>query len=206
MCGFLHTPIVITLPEVYPNEVQALHALAENGAEIIHLRKPGISESRMCGYLEQVDPAIRHRLTIHYAPQLANGFGLGGIHAKPEQTRKITGSFRRSASSHAWTEVRSLAGHADYVFLSPVFDSVSKRGYKAAFTGGQLETQLADRNRPAVVALGGIAASNMALVRGWGFEGVAAIGSIWAVRNGAIDIEQTVAHYTALTTAWNRTK
>lgn len=202
----LHTPVLITLPEVWPNEARALFALVENGAEIIHVRKPGLTEGAMCEYLKTVHPELLYHLTIHYFPHLAGYFGLGGVHEKPAQIGKVSGSFRKSASCHDWAEVKSCMGRTDYVFLSPIFDSVSKEGYKAAFAEEQLKILLKDPDRPPVAALGGITADTVRKAREWGFEGAAAIGSVWAVSGGRIDIPRTVANYKTLTQAWNEAK
>ena len=55
-------------------------------------------------------------------------------------------------------EVRREGAGYDYVFLSPIFDSVSKQGYQAAFEPAELRALL-----PApcpVIALGGEAFSS----------------------------------------------
>ena len=201
-----HSPIVITLPEIYPNEARALFALVENGAEIIHVRKPGVAESALCGLLKKIHPEILYHITIHYFPHLAGYFGLGGVHEKRDEIGRVSGSFRKSASCHNWMEVKSCMGHADYVFLSPVFDSVSKAGYRSAFTGEQLKILLKDPDRPPVVALGGITRESIGKARSYGFEGSAAIGGIWEVKDGTIDIERTVINYKALKNEWNGKK
>ena len=68
----------------------------------------------------------------------------------------------------------------DYVFLSPIFDSISKVGYHAAFAPDLLnraaEEKIIDRK---VIALGGINAENIELVKQWNFGGVALLGDIW---------------------------
>jgi len=45
-------------------------------------------------------------------------------------------------------------GALDYAFLSPIFDSISKAGYEAAFDLDNLTTSIAACNIP-LVALGG---------------------------------------------------
>ena len=67
-----------------------------------------------------------------------------------------------------------------YRFLSPIFDSISKNGYRAAFTAEELRTAaarglLGDRT----LALGGITPDRLAAVRDYGFGGAALLGSIW---------------------------
>jgi thiamine-phosphate pyrophosphorylase len=201
-----HNPLVVTLPEIYPNEARALFALIECGAEIIHIRKPGAAESTLREYLATIHPETLYHITLHYHPALAGYFGLGGVHERLEALEKTGAAFRKSVSCHDWGAVKACTGRADYVFLSPVFDSVSKAGYRAAFGGEELRILLQDADRPPVVALGGITPQTVRQARHWGFEGAAAIGSIWALRGGQIDIARTTANYKQLASAWNSTK
>lgn len=212
----LFSPIVITLPEIYANEAQALEALVEAGAEIIHLRKPDSSEPAIEELLDPISPQVRQALTLHYNPALAVKFGLGGIHCRaeqlplsgyvqanlPESGQEPVKAFRTSISCHTWEEAKALAGKVDYVFLSPLFDSVSKQGYKAAFDYEELRIRLTENNRPEIVALGGITTENIARVEQLGFEGAALIGSIWTTRGDQIDIQQSVENYKRIKEAW----
>jgi thiamine-phosphate pyrophosphorylase len=66
------------------------------------------------------------------------------------------------------------------VTLSPVFDSISKGGYKAGFPEeiliGAADKGFIDNK---VVALGGISSSNIQSVKKLGFGGVAVLGTVW---------------------------
>ena len=68
----------------------------------------------------------------------------------------------------------------NYVFLSPIFDSISKEGYGAAFSPEVLRDaaskQIIDNK---VVALGGIEASHINALKEWHFGGAAFLGDIW---------------------------
>ena len=67
----------------------------------------------------------------------------------------------------------------DYVFLSPVFDSISKTGYAAAFPDG---AELSDRlicSRYPVYALGGVTRERLEEVHALGFAGAALLGAVW---------------------------
>jgi hypothetical protein len=59
-----------------------------------------------------------------------------------------------STSFHELGQLRAAWGALNYAFLSPVFDSVSKEGYGAAFEEAALRTALSSATVP-VVALGG---------------------------------------------------
>lgn len=61
-----------------------------------------------------------------------------------------------STSFHELTQLRADWGALDYAFLSPVYDSISKEGYGAAFEEMALRAALAAATMP-VVALGGAA-------------------------------------------------
>ncbi|GAA6529534.1 hypothetical protein LPYR103PRE_15070 [Segatella asaccharophila] len=68
----------------------------------------------------------------------------------------------------------------DYVFLSPVFDSISKSGYCSAFPLSALkqaqEEGIIDRK---VIALGGVTYDKLPLLESLSFGGGAMLGEIW---------------------------
>ena len=74
-------------------------------------------------------------------------------------------------------EVREAAGQCDYVTLSPIFDSISKKGYRSAFTASILE-ELNDIARPLVIALGGVTPDRLAELKRFNFAGYAVKGAI----------------------------
>lgn len=68
-----------------------------------------------------------------------------------------------------------------YVFLSPIFDSISKAGYEAAFTASRLQQAAADGIIDGkVIALGGVTANNIPLLKEWHFGGAAFLGDVWS--------------------------
>ena len=67
-----------------------------------------------------------------------------------------------------------------YVFLSPVFNSISKEGYNAAFTVDELSRAAAEGIiNGRVIALGGCSAVTIPLLRQWHFGGAALLGDVW---------------------------
>ena len=73
-----------------------------------------------------------------------------------------------------------FADEFDYVFLSPVFDSISKAGYKAGFSMEELQ-EASSRGiiDEKVVALGGVTFDSIPYLKRLGFGGAAMIGSIY---------------------------
>ena len=197
-------PMVITLPEFHPGERETVCALLDAGAFPVHIRKPDAPEDRIAELLEGFSDHERKSLTLHYGTGTALKYGLGGVHIRATQLPQVPTTMRRSVSCHAMPEAERLAGNTDYVFLSPVFNSVSKPGYHAAFDLRETEKWLKSARRPATVALGGITEDNIGTVKTLGFEGAALLGSIWCLKNGRIDAAETVRNYLKIAKKWQR--
>ena len=93
-----------------------------------------------------------------------------------------------SASFHTLHDLNENDFPYQYVFLSPVFDSISKPGYSAKFELKRLAEELKlikNKNPflPKVIALGGISAKNIIQVKEAGFSGAALLGAIWESAN-----------------------
>jgi len=84
-------------------------------------------------------------------------------------------------SAHSFEELEKL--ETDICFLSPVFDSISKFGYKAKYNHQELKDGIAawkKLNRPQkLFALGGVDAENIAELASLGFDGAAVLGAVW---------------------------
>lgn len=65
----------------------------------------------------------------------------------------------------------------DYLFLSPIFNSISKPNYPAQFPLEQLRASTIIDDK--VIALGGIALERLPLLHGIPFGGVALLGDFW---------------------------
>ena len=183
--------IVITIPEMFPGETEVVNTLFANGIQRLHLRKPGASEQEMAEWIGRIDLPFRQRIIVHDHHRLLRTMGLGGIHlnarnpeapawfsAERQKRRSVT----LSRSCHSLEEIAQWKGVCDYLFLSPIFDSISKGGYTSAFTRGTLLQAYHDGlfSKP-VYALGGVSADNIRSIYDYGFAGAAVIGSLWQV-------------------------
>ena len=89
----------------------------------------------------------------------------------------------------------------NYVFLSPIFDSISKSDYKAAFEMSVLEDASArgiiDKK---VMALGGVTAENMKTIKELGFGGAVVLGDLWDRFNihSNLDYKELINHFRKL--------
>ena len=169
--------IFITPEEITPEEPAMVVRVIDEGWHMVHLRHPAASLSEMRRLLEAIPQRCHGRLRLHGHFALAAEFNLGGLHLNgrcPEAPAFYRGPVSRSC--HSIDEVRAAAG-CDYVTLSPIFDSISKPGYRGRFSREEL-MQLNDIASPRVIALGGITPGRLAEIDGIGFAGYAVKGAI----------------------------
>ena len=170
------------MPEFFEGETNIVNRLFADGGWRLHLRKPEATKEQLAKWIEEIEPAYRHLIVLHDHHELALEYGLGGIHLNSRNPdvpdwldRK---RFSLSRSCHSIEEVETCQKAYDYVFLSPIFDSISKQGYRAAFSPEELAEarNLLSQN---VYALGGITFENLKEVERLGFHGAALLGGFW---------------------------
>jgi thiamine-phosphate pyrophosphorylase len=176
---------VITWPEFFEQETEAIEALFGAGLEVLHLRKPMAGTDTLKQFVEKIDTKFHRKITVHgRRSEAIQGLDVGGFHIPKAELQagggeRMAGK-RLSCSCHSPEEVRTSLIACDYVFLSPVFDSISKAGYGAAFSEEELTAgQQAEAITQQVYALGGITPERLEQVRTWGFGGVGVLGYIW---------------------------
>ncbi|WP_348797595.1 thiamine phosphate synthase [Flavobacterium adhaerens] len=176
--------IVITNPTAIANEINIINILFKNGLELLHIRKPELSEVKTALFIHQIKKEYWQKLVLHDHHHLAAVFGITHIHfsetkrkeTKPDSLLKTI--MFLSTSTHSIEEFNSLSNVFDYAFLSPVFPSISKENY-------QSETNLLEtiKNRTnfdsKLFALSGIESGNITQVLNSGFDDVALLGTIW---------------------------
>ena len=172
--------IAITPPYFYRGEAQAIERAltADGGYARVHIRKPDATESEMCALIDAIDPALRPRLTLHDCLSLAPELGAGGVHLNSRTQSAPEGwSGLVSRSTHSLAEAQEAAatGLYSYIFLSPVYPSISKPGYFPPFTLDDLRGRLPR----GIYALGGVTRSRLDALEAAGFEGAAMRGAAW---------------------------
>ncbi len=198
-------PLIITAPHFLPGEVEVLAALCHRFDCRIHIRKPQCDETELRQFLKRLTSLVNGRqLTLHYHSALAAETGCGGFHSALP-ARPLIAQQLLSRPLHRLEELDDPAySDADYVFLSPIFDSISKRGYQAAFSPDTLISCLKSRHPFDIVALGGISAGNIGEVRQWGFDGAALLGSLWSHYGGQSDIDRILRLYEQISNVWQQ--
>lgn len=175
--------ILITQPRFFEGEAEMVNIMFARGLRILHLRKPQASREDMERFVRLISPDYRDRVVVHTHYDLIPQYGLRGAHLganRPALTAEISTLCSQSYSCHTFAEVMAQKAHCEYVFLSPIFNSISKQGYKSAFTLSDLEEAhrrtVIDHQ---VVALGGVTPDKLPLLRSLGFGGAALLGDVW---------------------------
>lgn len=192
--------IVISAPDFLPGEAEAVTALLEAGAWRVHVRKPAAGSDSIARLLEHIPAALYSRISLHDHHELAARFGVGGVHLNgrnPSVPAGFGGLVSRSC--HSMEELLEYGSVCDYMFLSPIFDSISKSGYASRFSleeirrrivagsdvaTARMDVMSSDGNCRSVdwgrvFALGGVCPDNIRLLEEAGFGGAAVLGYIW---------------------------
>ncbi|HJA85461.1 MAG TPA: thiamine phosphate synthase [Candidatus Bacteroides avicola] len=180
--------IVVTTPTFFVEEDQILTALFEEGLDILHLRKPETPAMYSERLLTLIPQKYHKRIVTHEHFYLQEEFGLMGIHLNrrnPSEPHDYSGHI--SCTCRTLSELSSKKHFYDYLFLSPVFDSVSSPR-PASFTTEELRQGSHDKlidNK--IMALGGVRWENIPLVRDLGFGGAVIMGDLWSKFNACTD-------------------
>ncbi len=129
------------------------------------------------GYFDSVE----RRIVTHEHFYLKEEFNLMGIHLNarnPKEPHDYYGHI--SCSCHSVEEVKNRKHFYDYVFMSPIYDSISKVNYYSTYTAEELrEAQRAKIIDSKVMALGGINEDNLLEIKDFGFGGAVVLGDLW---------------------------
>lgn len=191
--------IAITSPSFLEGEDVFIPRLIDWGVDLVHLRKPDGTVEACERLLKNIPSTYYNRIVVHDFFELQADYGLRGIHLNrrnPNPPDGFSGSLSRSC--HSWEEVKQAQEVCDYVFISPIFDSLSKQGYRSAFSPEELERAAQEGLiHEKVVALGGVCAGNLPQVGRYGFGGAALLGDLWS-RAGDDNWEAYVRYLVAL--------
>jgi len=184
--------IVLTHPDDIPNEIERIHSLFnDDNLQILHLHKPNYDIEQLENYIKKINAQYHPRIVLHAYPQFLHeahplnelSFKLKGIHL-PERVRTdrlpLPTNFKViSTSFHELHDVINNEENYEYVFLSPIFNSISKKGYNAAFDMDKLKAALA-KSTHSIIALGGMDKGKQEIISKLGFAGMGVLGAVWS--------------------------
>jgi len=174
--------IIITPEEMMKNETELINELFQEGLDLLHIRKPFMNPEEMTDFIQKIDSRFHHRLVLHSHCDLAKNFNISRLHFR--EIDRQNGLFKSfvdktiSTSVHDIEAFNQLNEDWEYSFISPVFPSISKKGYGESST---ILNEIKKRDNPKVklIALGGINENNINKVFDNDVDGVALLGSIW---------------------------
>jgi thiamine monophosphate synthase len=179
---------VLSLPGVFPGEAEGMGTLLAAGVGRLHLRKPEATPAELEELVQRLAPRWGERLVLHgpRSRELALRYGVPNVHGAVAYRDGLgysgggpmvdAGGLVLSTSAHGWEEFGRLPAGLAYAFISPLFDSISKRGYGA--NAGLLKQP--DREWPCLpVGLGGVSGETVGLMLEQGWKGAAVLGWIW---------------------------
>mgnify|MGYP002859927606 CR=1 FL=1 len=175
--------IVITRPDFFDAEAQQIVRHLQSGrVGLVHIRKPGASRDAVERLIRQIPAELHNRLVLHDHHDLAQEYHLHGVHLNsrnPHPPQDWQGAV--SISCHSIAELAEQRKRPfAYMSLSPVFDSISKQGYKAAFTAEELrEAHRRGIIDNRVLALGGVTFNKLSEIKQMGFGGAMILGDAW---------------------------
>lgn len=172
--------IVVTRPDFFHEEADLCNQLFAGGLEILHVRKPDATREEYEELIEKIEAKYHNRIVIHAHYELAIQYQLKGIHIRYSESdnNKLYQRFKHvSISCHSIDEIVRLKQQPAYCFLSPIFDSISKKEYNSPFPS---VPDITPYHFPfPVIALGGVTPKNAGKCLEKGFSGVAMLGWIW---------------------------
>ena len=173
--------IAITVPKMIDEDAYLISNLLKMGIYSVHLRKPEATINECRQLLTKLTKAERAKIIIHDYPELYTEFSLKGIHINKNITSLPDGyNGFKTRSCHSFEEIEKYKTEYDYLFLSPILDSISKVGYKSAFTKEELlKASISGLIDNKVIALGGITLDMMPYFQELNFGGIAMIGGIY---------------------------
>jgi thiamine-phosphate pyrophosphorylase len=194
--------IVISNASSVPGEAAIIQQLFAEGLDVFHLRKPEANEQNMRQMIEAIPAVYHNRIAMHGFFHLMDEYGIHRRHFREEHreaTRVETlvqlkeKGYILSTSVHDLQTAQQLPLHFSYTFFSPVFDSISKQGYKGV-TGDDFYLPDEQKKVP-VIALGGINDQNIHSVKAMNFDGAALLGSIWNEPANAVENFKLCKHH-----------
>jgi thiamine-phosphate pyrophosphorylase len=183
--------ILISPPYASEGETSVVNALFALGLERFHLRKPEMKIHEAEQYLSAIEEKFHSKIVLHQHHELVRKFALGGMHFKSSvpmtECKSKEAGFTVSCSVHSFDEVKEKEDKVDYMFLGPVFDSISKAAYHSKFELPVLKDFLSEQRKCQIVAIGGVNENNIEELIDCNFSGAALLGAVW---NGAEGKEQ----------------
>ncbi len=203
--------IVISSSKIVENEAEIVTALFESGLETYHLRKNKFSTYNMKQFLKSIPSHFHNRIIIHSHHDLARKFKLKGIHLTKSHKKNVVKTWVTikllrfvNPEIEITTSFNNIGQLLDkkseydysYVFLSPVFDSLSSK-FQSGFTEHSLASAL-KKTKYKVIARGGVDLDAIEKGEKIGFNGLAFYSALWKKKEPNSEFNKVVEKFKEL--------
>lgn len=188
--------VVITSPTPMVNEASLINKMFEKGLSLLHVRKPNMNINELRLWVKDIDNCYHQSLVIHIPNivinnkewffeqyiALINNLNSTYTHLSTDNCSFVNNYKYKlpklSTSVHCITEVNKLSTTIERVFISPIYPSISKKGYSSSINWTE-EIQQRTNFNTTLVALGGITPYQIKELKTMGFDDYALLGTIW---------------------------
>ncbi len=180
--------IVFSPSSQIENEIESVKKILKLNIYAYHIRKTNFTLQEYIHYIESIPKNYHNKLVLHDCYELIHRFNIKGVHLtrkylnSNKNNPKLSTQHTKSKSCHNLEELTQIENY-DYVFLSPLFDSISKPGYKKkTFPHHQIKKFVGKAPKP-VFGLGGISIRTIKDAKKTGVTHYAVLGSVWQSEN-----------------------
>ena len=122
-----HTLHILSRPERFKTEYKIVNQLMSIGNFIFHLRKPNALAMDIIEIMDAIDCIYHPRIIIHEHTFLRQYYDILGVHySGKHKTNGENDKQYTSTSCHSVKELQRYDGKYNQMFISPIFESISK--------------------------------------------------------------------------------
>lgn len=150
--------------------------------DMVHVRKPQATAKEVWQFMKEIPVKYHPRMVNHGHMDLWENFAWRSPHFSRRYGVNRGWKKTYSFSCHSLDEIKTKS-HCEYVFLSPVYDSLSKEGYKSSFLDKTaLKTGITELKKEGlqtkIIALGGVTLGKKQELKELGFDGLCLKGGL----------------------------
>ena len=165
--------VVLSAPHLLEDEAQIITELFEAGLQHFHLRKTESTEEEAYKLIEKIPRKHYNKLVWHISTPYSPPDCIKKLHTSKPTNFAL--NRWHSIGIHNKSDLNWVPKNAKYVFCSPIFDSISKAGYK-----GNAKWLAPFKSKHKLFALGGVTNENISqLLEQPQWKGAALLGHIW---------------------------
>jgi thiamine-phosphate pyrophosphorylase len=194
--------ILISYPDFFKGETDVVSSLLNRYDFTFHLRKPLAKTDDLIDYLNNIPKHLHYKIVLHNDIESFKKFNLKGMHFSTVNREKagfLNNQIHKGTSCHSISEIKCLNTDFDYAFLSPIFPSISKKGYSGNLDKQAIQDFLKEKRQSKVIALGGIDANKIAEIGEYKFDGLAVLGAVWE-DNPSENLNEIISNFTEIYT------